>query len=353
MPYNFFSCNSCGCNECVHPESRTCNRCNQVVTIPTQITNSLCTGCLTTVAGSCTYYSGTTTPCLGITTGTTLDNVIKAIDTKICSIPGVSGVDQIYVVSGVSGQTTVTTTVIGNTTYYTVRLSPSVVSQINTNTTNISTINGIIPTLTDTITSSTLVVTHPNGHTWNIEASGLTTPRNCTGTTYSDFVKHDTSSSSNMIDSTQDFTTAPCPAITTGDTITYRIMGSYTMGAPPSEFTVSIMNGASVIQTRVGSNNTSSGAINTTSAFSIELKLFVTSTTTAILNCTWADTYTAPQAVPSNYGISLDATQKQAIGKHLTGLDFSALRVKVDQTAGTGGVLNFVNTFTSEVFKHY
>lgn len=299
----------------------------------------------------CVFYTGATTSCLGITSNTNLSSIIRTLDAAICAISP-SGQFNV-IVSGVSGQTTVSSSTIGQTIYYTVGLSPNITGQISTLNSQVATINTFIAGATDTITSSSLTVTQPSAHVWNIEG-GAIPGTTCNGIIYTDFVKHGTALSSTPIDVTIDFTNSPCPDVQLGDRIVYRIAGSYTKGFPlASEFTISVMNGSSTIKTRVGDANTIDPIDNSTAAFFVELTIFVTGTTTGIMNCVWNDTYFAAQNATSNYGITQDSTKKQTIGMTLTSVDYSALRTKIDLTAGTGSNFNFINLFTAEIIKKY
>ena len=354
MPYNFFSCHSCGCNSCVS-ESGYCNSCNQVVTIPTIISDTPCNGCQIQVEGSCTFYSGTTTPCLGITTNTTLDSIVQKIDAAICAIPGVSGITQkIYVVSPVSGQTTVSTNTIGNSTYYTVGVSPNIINQITGNTSAISTINTYLSGVTTTITSSSLIVTNPSPHVWNIEDVDAPTPF-YGGITYADHTIHDVYvSGTTMINNTQNFVTKSL--ITENDEIVYRIVGQYTTSTVNPVFTINILNGSTVLATVFGSPHVATGDKNT---FKIEIRLHITdvsipSSTTAYGDATWME------AQPTGIGqyqaqVGLQASTKSFFGKTISGIDLTALKVTIVQTTGTPSQAgyNLIKLFTSEVIKKY
>lgn len=73
-----------GCNQC---HSTPC-RC----TIEQQRNcTTFCEGCPTQLKDICVFYTGNNLSCVGITTGNTLNQIVKAIDSKICSIIPPSG----------------------------------------------------------------------------------------------------------------------------------------------------------------------------------------------------------------------------------------------------------------------
>lgn len=333
-------CNQCGQSFCGCGGNRIVPACG----------TPIC-GCDFTAGSDCLFYDGSSN-CL-FNSGVSLTAAISALATKVCTL-NPSGT--ITIVRGVSGQTTVATSVIGNTTYYTVGVSPNITNQITNLNNQVSNINNFIGGATTTVTSSTLVVTHPNSHTWNIEnPSG--TYRNCTGITYSDFVSHNSVSSMTFIDNTQNFTTTPCPGIAVGDTIVYRIVGQYQMNSTIPVFTVSLFNGSTLLRNQAGSPDTGSVIEVPTTAINIEIRLFITDITAgaskAIMNCLWTQTMASGEGILPNLGVDAGGTLRQTIGASITGMDLAALKFTVVQTVGVASANNLVNVFNSEVLKHY
>lgn len=82
----YYGCNSCYNNPC------SCNTGQQNGCYNQQ--NSCtpnCTACPTQVKDFCVFYTGNTLPCTGITTGNTLNTIVKALDAKLCNITPPSG----------------------------------------------------------------------------------------------------------------------------------------------------------------------------------------------------------------------------------------------------------------------
>lgn len=74
---NYYGCGSCHQNPCSCNigSQNNCHSCTPN-----------CTGCPEQIKDFCVFYTGSNLPCLGVNTGTTLNTIIKAIDTKLCSI---------------------------------------------------------------------------------------------------------------------------------------------------------------------------------------------------------------------------------------------------------------------------
>lgn len=60
-----------------------CNN-NQATTNTNYLPDPCTTGCFSITTGNCVTYSGATTACLGVTSGTKLDDIVSAIDQAIC-----------------------------------------------------------------------------------------------------------------------------------------------------------------------------------------------------------------------------------------------------------------------------
>ena len=148
------SCSSCNCNVC----SCSVDAC----------------GCPQDVNSKCVFYKGTTTSCLGITTGTNLQDIIQAFDAAICDLPTPSG-GNTYVVSGTTNQIVVTSTTAGSQTTYTVALSPTITTHLTNIDSDIVTLGNCTATSIQGLTTSSPEITvTPNGasgcgKTWSID----------------------------------------------------------------------------------------------------------------------------------------------------------------------------------------
>jgi hypothetical protein len=284
-------------------------------------------------------------------TGSTLEAIVQALDAKICSISPASGFTTS--VSNVSGQTVVTPSTIGSNTNYQVGIANNILNNITNNTNNIVSINNFLTDTVTNITSSSLTITTPSPHTFNIEAPAGNT--NLSGVTYADYVVHDSFVNSLMINNTQNFVTKS--NVNVGDIIKYRILGQITSFPSPNntEFTLTINNGSTVLDTQT-SSITGGSAIKT--AFITELTFFVTGATTAILNCITTITYYTQLGVnPIASNLISVGNNASVLGANISNIDFTALNVKIAQTVSNGGYAapgyNTINCFTSEIIKKY
>lgn len=130
-------------------------------------------GCTHQHPAECIIYKGENLECIHTTNGDTLDEVLVAINEVICTLSP-SG-QSITEVEGVSGETTVSSSTVGNITTYTVGLDEDFVQQVEDNSTNISTLSACIATTVKSIVSNTLNVsidsTNSCGRTIRIESS--------------------------------------------------------------------------------------------------------------------------------------------------------------------------------------
>ncbi len=130
-------------------------------------------GCKWLVPSDCVFYTGSVTPCLAITTNTTLTNVIKRFDAAFCNIApsGVSSGCPITV-SGTTGQINVTQTGSGCSSNYQIGLSNVITSNIDTINSQINNISNFLLTTITSITTNTpanLDITNPSTNVWNID----------------------------------------------------------------------------------------------------------------------------------------------------------------------------------------
>jgi len=125
-------------------------------------------GCLNQVTSDCVFYKGNYLSCVDVTQGDDLTNILKNIDSLICSIPTPTGVAYV----GTPNQINVTGNVIG--------LSNTVTTQISNLQSNVTALQSCVNNTVKSITSSTLSVSTTNtnscGRTLNIEAITNPTP---------------------------------------------------------------------------------------------------------------------------------------------------------------------------------
>jgi len=190
-PFNCPGCNAGGICQNLITNGLGCNQFIPGCNIPDPC------GCPIFLKSDCVYYSGSTTPCLGIQTNSNLTNIIKAIDLKLCAIsPPTSGVCPITV-TGTTNQINVSTTGSGCSTNYQVGLSSTVTGEISTIQSQISSISTFLNTAVNCITTNTpqnLTITGPTSNCINIDfvapASGVT------GVLYSDYSDSTTNNTS-------------------------------------------------------------------------------------------------------------------------------------------------------------
>ena len=177
-----FSCGNCDGGGLCQNLNSTGLLCNQPIF---ESCSDNC-GCPIMLKSSCCYYDGSTTSCLGITTNTTLTNVIKKLDQAFCTIVPPSGVT----CTGIVGQTgrikSTAITPSGNQcSAYNIDIDPIIINQITNNTTNISNLYSIVGGTVSSIVSSTLTVSGPTAGVVTIDY----TPPAITGSgiLYSDY----------------------------------------------------------------------------------------------------------------------------------------------------------------------
>jgi len=83
--YNGYTNYYYGCNTCHQ------SPCNCTISHQNSHCNTQCTGCKEQIKDVCVFYSGNNLSCLGITTGATLNTIINAINTKLCTISPPTG----------------------------------------------------------------------------------------------------------------------------------------------------------------------------------------------------------------------------------------------------------------------
>lgn len=127
--------------------------------------------------GSCPQYLDAkcitvknTYPCINVLKNDTLEEALSAINDTICAIDPES--PNIYNVLGVNGETEVTSSIIGNTTTFTVGLADAITNLLVEITDDISNIEAELSTKICDITTNTpqyLTITNPSGCVYNID----------------------------------------------------------------------------------------------------------------------------------------------------------------------------------------
>ena len=124
-------------------------------------------GCPQQVKGTCVFYQGANLDCLDVTKGDTYDSILANLNTIVCNLQAPSGIQ-----TTLTGCSSITVTQT-SATNYNVCLSSATQTQINNNTTNISTLSACVANGVLDITSSTLDITEVDtdacGRTLNIE----------------------------------------------------------------------------------------------------------------------------------------------------------------------------------------
>lgn len=124
-------------------------------------------GCPQQVKGTCVFYQGANLDCLDVTKGDTYDSILANLNTIVCNLQAPSGIQ-----TTLTGCSSITVTQT-SATNYNVCLSSATQTQINNNTTNISTLFACVANGVLDITSSTLDITEVDtdvcGRTLNIE----------------------------------------------------------------------------------------------------------------------------------------------------------------------------------------
>ena len=114
-------------------------------------------GCPQQVKGTCVFYQGANLDCLDVTKGDTYDSILANLNTLICDLVAPSGNTTVVTSNACSGGNNilVTSSTVGSTTTYNVCLNPTLVTQINNNTSNIAGLSACASGLVSNITTST------------------------------------------------------------------------------------------------------------------------------------------------------------------------------------------------------
>jgi len=114
-------------------------------------------GCPQQIKGTCVFYQGANLDCLDVTKGDDYDSILANLNTLICNLVAPSGNTTVVTSNACSGGNNilVTSSTVGSTTTYNVCLNPTLVTQINNNTSNIAGLSACASGLVSNITTST------------------------------------------------------------------------------------------------------------------------------------------------------------------------------------------------------
>ena len=147
-----------------------------------------CDGCQVQLGTECIFYKSSALDCLSVSTGTSLEDILKNINSLICELTPSARME--YVVQSGDDNLTVVTTVDGTTTTFTITLSVDFLSTISSIETSISDINAILadlPITIDTDTPASIEILHPSANTWKVNYLGSSP--NIGGVLYSDLTQ--------------------------------------------------------------------------------------------------------------------------------------------------------------------
>ena len=131
-------------------------------------------GCPIQLSSECVFYQGTGLNCISVANGMTIEESLAAINSTICSL-NPSGVMLYDVVSANPAHISEVTTVVGNTTTFTLDVAPAFVNIVDNSVTNINTIFDTLDNLPITIGTTTplsIAVTHPAPNSWIVNYIG-------------------------------------------------------------------------------------------------------------------------------------------------------------------------------------
>jgi len=153
--------------------------------------------CLQQYKGKCVFYNGDNLPCINVTKGDNLEEILTSINNVICDLESPSGIST--VVTSCDGNIGVTSNTSEGITTYTVCLSSDITDEIATNTSDIADLQTCVQAGVLDITSSTLdiIVTDVTdcGRTLNIEIASPTGVPTYDGIIYNNSDKSGTSGS--------------------------------------------------------------------------------------------------------------------------------------------------------------
>ena len=137
------SCNRCYTNPC-HCRTTPCHNCE-----------SDC-GCSHEHSAKCSFYYGSSLPCIGVVYGDDLQTVIENISAAVCELTP-SG--STYSFSSCDSNIVVTSTTSGTNTDVEICLDSDLVTQIETNTTNIGVLSACVNNTVADLLSNTITIT--------------------------------------------------------------------------------------------------------------------------------------------------------------------------------------------------
>lgn len=156
-------------------------------------------GCQFLQPSDCVFYSGVTTPCLGIRTNTNLTDIIKIFDKVACTSINPSGISSSCTeINGTPNQIiSVATLQPSGCSSYQIGISPIVLNSISTNTTNIATLSGQISNLVSSVITNTPNFLSISGPTAGIVTINYIPPSGASsGIIWSDYTNSTTTNTS-------------------------------------------------------------------------------------------------------------------------------------------------------------
>jgi hypothetical protein len=150
--------------------------CTPLIPCSSCLSTTTC-GCPLQLSSECIFYQGSDLNCISVVNGMTLEESFAALNSIVCTL-NPSGVMLYDVVSANPAHITELTTVVGNTTTFTLDLAPSFVSTVNNSVTNINSIFDTLSDLPITISTTTplfIDVVHPSPNVWNVNYIGTPT----------------------------------------------------------------------------------------------------------------------------------------------------------------------------------
>lgn len=304
--------------------------------------------CISQIDSKCVFYKGSTTSCLNIPTGATLQTIIQTIDAAICSgLPNPSG--HAYISQGTANQIDVVSSTVGGATTYTISLDSTITTDISNLQSSIATLTACCNNSVKEITTSSpgLTVADNGSGSWSVD---LTPP---SGTPIHDGIIHNDTTKAGttggggvQIIKSFNWNYVTGNGISNEDEIRFRISGQVAASSTPDTVTFQIYNTTTSTVLYSFSPGVPGGSI-LASSYICNASLSVISGSTALFN---ANTVGFVQAngtasgSPSGYFL---------VNADVVGIDFTnlTLRVLYTNTSGLGASNNFVRNVMVEVEK--
>jgi len=304
-----------------------------------------CVGCKYPTTADCITYKGDNLSCINVNKGDNLEEALEAINAVVCNtspvdIPTTS-------VTGVTNETVVTSSVVGDNTNYQVGLSPTITNIINSLEDSISDINAELLTKVCNITTNTpdyLVISNPTGCTYNIDFTPSGFPTSQSGIIYneSEDVAGTGIGSSQVLKSfTNNYVTSS--AITKGDVI--KAVATVTLDncsiTNPDKISLRVRDGSGILaEFYYPVQSDTSNVLEFTS------RINVLSTSLGIINIQLCGSFASMGTITSNGFPILPLVISKKVNT-----DFTNLTIDVIVDYDCGGTQTFAREFYVEVLK--